>query len=151
MRCWLPLLLFVCLAPVELAGQAATPAPPKLNRQILVGTWQYVSGESGGKPAAAERLANQSVVITEKSLTLKGIAGDFVMDYDLDVTTSPAGLSCKITSSPFGQGSEVKGIIALAENGILKICYAHEGDAPREFTSEADDNHRMLKLKRKSP
>ena len=119
-----------------------------LQRTHLFGTWKFVSAESSGKSTAVKRLARRFVEITPDELILNIRAGKFVMSYTLDSKKVPTGLTCRITRSPYGAGTEVKGIIAL-KNGRLKICYAHEGKVPTEFSSNFEEADRLLVMQPK--
>ena len=124
----------------------------KLTSAQLVGTWTYTGGMKDGEELDADHFKGQTVVFTERELTLnsKTEQGDakFVLDYDLDASRAPVGIELEITDSPFGAGATSSGIIAL-KNGNLTICYAPMGGpSPKEFKAEAGSGHYMFKLKR---
>lgn len=125
-------------------AQAQDSKKDKLDPAKILGTWTYVSVEKDGEKKSKDDLAGQTVVIEKGKLTLKG-QQTFVMEYELNTETSPAGIKLKIVESPFGAGAMAKGIIAVHE-GELKMCYASEGDAPKAFEAKKD-GHRLMILK----
>ena len=124
---------------------AESPMLP-VTRANLYGTWDFVKGESGGAVTEPQRLHGRVAVFTPDQLVLRIRAGEFVMSYSLDEKQTPTGFQARITRSPYGVGTVVKGIIGQ-RGARLYLCYAHEGQVPTEFTSQADSAHRLLVMK----
>ena len=125
---------------------AAEPPMLPVTRANLYGTWDFVKGESGGAVTDPQRLDGRVAVFTPDQLVLRIRAGEFVMSYSLDEKQTPTGFQARITRSPYGVGTVVKGIIGQ-RGARLFLCYAHEGQVPTEFTSKADGAHRLLVMK----
>lgn len=122
-------------------GAAQDKKDGKLDPAKLVGKWKYVSGEKEGAKSAVEKFKDDEITITKDTITLKG-KEKFVFKYELDTGKTPAVIKLTMTESPFGGGATAKGIIEL-KGDDLKLCYAHEGDAPKEFkTKEGTKQHR---------
>ncbi len=138
------LTLCLCVFPLPLRAGDDKPASG-VDPAKLLGSWEFVSTEKGGEKKGEEELRGQSVTITEKTMTLKGPAGEFVMEYTLDNKGTPTVVKLAVTESPFGPGGEASGILEL-KGDQLRFCYATEGAAPKAF--DANGGNRLSVLKR---
>jgi uncharacterized protein (TIGR03067 family) len=113
----------------------------------MVGTWKYVSGEKNGEKVDADRLKDQTVIITKDKITLKG-EQTFVMKYTIDAKKKPAAIKMEMTESPFGAGATAEGIVEV-DGDNLKMCYAQQGGAaPTKFATKEGSNQHLFVLKR---
>lgn len=132
---------------VAWACAAAWAEDKKFDTEKLVGTWTYVSAESGGQKKDKDALKGQTVIFTKDKLTLKGEQGMFVLKYDVDAKKSPATINMEIVESPFGGGAKAAGIIELSGDD-LKMCYNPESDKPPTKFEAKEGMTRFLVLKR---
>jgi uncharacterized protein (TIGR03067 family) len=119
----------------------------KFDPARLAGTWTYVSGEKNGEKLDKEHFGDSKLTITDKTITLEGPPGKFVMEYTLDAKKTPIGISMKMTESPFGAGATAEGILELKDNDV-KMCYATSGDALKKFEAKEGSNYHLFVLKR---
>lgn len=120
--------------------------PQTLNAAMMIGDWEFLSGEVEGAKSEEQRLARFQVSITEDTLKLKTGDAEFQMGYRLDATKQPASLELTINKGPFGEGATAKGI-AQIKGDKLYICYhPRGGEAPAEFKAGAE--HSLFVLRR---
>ena len=121
------------------------PVEPKM----LIGKWTYTQAVKNGEKKDADQLEGQSVDITPKTWTLNSDGGKFVMDYEIDSKANPRKIKFTITEGPFGTGTSTGGVVKM-EGDHLVVCYsAQGGDAPKEFSAEADSGFHMFYLKKR--
>ena len=105
----------------------------------MVGTWKYVSGEKNGEKVDADRLKDQTVIITKDKITLKG-EQTFVMKYTIDAKKKPAAIKMEMTESPFEAKNPEKFARDLAAriNQLMKDPQLRErfGKAGRKCAEE---------------
>ena len=114
----------------------------------MVGSWKYVWAMKDGEKLDADHFGNQSVEITQDTLTLNS-ESKFVMKFKLDTKKSPTGIDLEITEAPFGTGSTAGGVVNL-KDGKLYVCYAPMGgDPPSKLDAPEGSGHYMFVLEKK--
>jgi uncharacterized protein (TIGR03067 family) len=120
------------------------------DKDKLQGTWQMVSAERMGGPLPGFK--EQKILIEGDMLTFK--QGDEVLfngKIALDPSKQPKTLDMALTEDAQGhhQGEVSQGIYEV-EGDTFKWCNASPGepDRPKEFSTNKEENHMLLVLKR---
>ena len=125
---------------------SAANAEEKFDSKQLIGKWEYLSGNRAGKILERDHFKKELVSVDEKSFTLTGAGGKFVMNYKIDASTSPAKVNFEITESPFGAGMKTAGVITV-KDGKMKLCYSSMGGAiPTELKVAEGSDQFMFTL-----
>ena len=111
------------------------------------GIWVMASGESDGKPVAADVVKKSRLVIQGTRHTVKVGDDTYVGTHALDPTKSPKTIDVKDTEGPF-KGKTVKGIYELTDDAF-RICIAPpDKDRPTEFTTKSGTGTLMHEWKK---
>ena len=141
-----PFALFLCLLIGSIAWAAdPNPEPDTDNdAKVLLGTWDLVKAEKGGKPLPDSDSKGLKVEITkdEMVIVMPGRDRKETAKYKLDMKSKPRGIDI----TPKGQdGKTVKGIYKI-EKGELTMCWSEQGmERPTKF----DDKSKALLVLRK--
>lgn len=144
------------------APAAAAPAPARLDRSQLVGTWKIIVfrddgkdrldrlGAGPGKRGGPERVAKLVITETEcrvlrgdgRRETTAGLANAAWTAITLDASTEPA--ACEITAFPNKEGRPVRYLgIVKREGAALTICWNESPGVkkrPTRFESDGEMN-----------
>jgi len=111
----------------------------------LQGTWKVEKAVRGGEEMPAERRDKMRLEFKgSKAIPHEGDRAEDAADITLDEKSKPKGIDIK---PPKGEEKLIKGIYEL-DGDTLKICFAMEGDRPKDFSSEAGSKTMCLILKR---
>ncbi len=142
------LLTGVLLAGAVLAARADDKAKPT-DQEKIQGKWTFVSGESDGKPVAADKIAKSVVVIGKDTILVRdgNNKTTWEVSYRIDPTKSPRTITMQLTEGEF-KGQKTEGIYQL-EGDSLKLCYALPGGTrPAGFTTKEGGKTNCFTLKR---
>jgi uncharacterized protein (TIGR03067 family) len=142
---WTTAALLIALAPLAAEADAEPKTTPAAELKALEGTWEVVTYEVKGKPAAGEsRVA--TIVISAGKIDLHE-TGEPDHPIKVDPTKSPKAIDVYIVGAMKAK-AHVKGIYELKE-GELKLCLplSMEADRPAKFSSQ--NYHRLYVMRRK--
>jgi uncharacterized protein (TIGR03067 family) len=130
--------VLLALAPTRVDDQA------KKDREMLQGEWTLVSGERNGEPIPED-------LVKSLKRTIKGDTFTVTRDdqplakgtFTLDPSKKPKAYDFKLE----GMDNTMHGIYEL-ESDTFKLCYATEGDRPKEFAAPASSGHTFAIWKR---
>ncbi len=126
---------------------ADKPDQKKDDKDAIVGTWGFVSGERDGEQAPDE-LKTMKLAFKEgdkATLTIKDDTKE--AKYKLDAAKKPREIALTVTEN--GKEETVRGIYEL-DGDNLKICFPADpaGETPKEFTGKKGSNQMLVVLKR---
>jgi uncharacterized protein (TIGR03067 family) len=129
------------------ASSSETPAKDdKSNKNKLQGTWEFVSGEVGGKKVEgdeADKFKKHQFVFKGDKLTAKE-----EYTYTIDSSKKPKEIDLKVDKGPERERGTWKGIYNL-KGDELTLCIAHPNqDRPTEFVTKENRMTMLLILKR---
>ena len=139
------------LVVVLLAGAPARPQEPEARGIAgkLLGTWNIVAGEVGGKKEPPERIKDTTVEFTRDRVvvTNKDATRTYRATYKLDLKHKPYAIVMKAEGGA-DKGKVAQGIFRL-ESDQLTMCYALPGSAaPTEFRTAPGDRRMLFFLRR---
>jgi RNA polymerase sigma factor (sigma-70 family) len=118
----------------------------KTDKDKLQGTWEFVSGQMGGKDAdgeEAEQMKKQKYVFKGDKLTAK-----VECTYTIDSSKKPKEFDLTVEDGPEQERGTWKGIYEL-KGDELTLCMALPNqDRPTEFVTKEGELTTLLKLKR---
>jgi uncharacterized protein (TIGR03067 family) len=118
----------------------------KADKDKLQGTWEFVSGQMGGKDAdgeEAEQMKKQKYVFKGDKLTAK-----VECTYTIDSSKKPKEFDLMVEDGPEQERGTWKGIYEL-KGDELTLCMALPNqDRPTEFVTKEGELTTLLKLKR---
>jgi uncharacterized protein (TIGR03067 family) len=118
----------------------------KNDKDKLEGTWEFVSGQFGGKEVEggeAEEMKKHKFVFKGDKLTVK-----VECPYTIDATKKPKEFDLKVEDGPEQERGTWKGIYEL-KGDVLTLCMALPHEArPTEFETKEGQLTMLLKLKR---
>jgi RNA polymerase sigma factor (sigma-70 family) len=142
----LTLVVFSGVLGFALGVVGALAQDAKADKEKLQGTWEFVSGQFGGKEAQgaeAEEMKKQKFVFKGDKVTSK-----VESEYTVDPTKKPKEIDVKIDEGPPQERGTWKGIYEL-RGDELTLCMALPNmDRPSEFVSKEGDLTLLVKLKR---
>jgi uncharacterized protein (TIGR03067 family) len=122
--------------------------PAGLDPVRLVGTWQVTEGVKAGEKSAADSLKG-SVVVTRERITVRGERSTFVFAYTVNARAEPVEIEMEILEPQAFKGTKAKGIVAVDDAGVLRLCYHPRGGArPTTFASTEDDRNFLFTMKK---
>jgi uncharacterized protein (TIGR03067 family) len=123
----------------------AAPVPDKKDdKDLIQGTWSFVSGERNGEPAPDQV---KSMKLTFKDDMVTPSTEKNPAKFKLDTTKKPKEITLTITEG--GQEKTIHGIYEL-DGDDLKICFPDkpDGPAPKEFSGKKDSGQMLMVFKR---
>lgn len=120
----------------------------KLEKAKLVGTYEIVGGEKGGKKIEADRLKDAAVQIAANAITTfdKDKKEVYAATYELDASRKPWRIAMIATITPVnGKGSKSDGLIEVDGNTVKLIYALPGGRAPTQFKTEEKQQMFVLK------
>ncbi len=126
---------------------ADKPDQKKDDKDAILGTWTFVSGERDGV-AAPDDVKTMKVSFKEgDKLTLTFKEENKEAKYKIDPTKKPKEISLTVTEN--GTEQTTHGIYEL-DGDSLKLCFTDDpkGEAPKEFTGKKDSKQVLMVLKR---
>jgi uncharacterized protein (TIGR03067 family) len=130
--------------------RARRPAPPKGDRELILGAWKVVRADANGKHQPRDVSTEQRWTITRERITIDhgdGEKGE--VEYKLDPAVRPRAVDLTFNGAPW-RGTTFHGIYELKGNQ-LKVCYTRAvGRRPTTFSvnGEADRGSVLLVLQR---
>jgi uncharacterized protein (TIGR03067 family) len=116
----------------------------KKDQGRMQGTWKVESATKGGKQAPPERTKAMTLVIEGDKITVKENSHEEPATFTLKPDQKPPAIDIKPSR---GGEKAVRGIYQL-DGDTLKMCWAREGDRPKEFASKEGSDSILLVLKR---
>ncbi|MCS7022279.1 MAG: TIGR03067 domain-containing protein [Gemmataceae bacterium] len=118
--------------------------PPSSDAEALLGIWEVVALEAGGRPESDKNYRWTTFVFTRDKLTLReGFNPPVEFAYTLDPTTLPKTIDLTV------RGHTARGIYKL-EGDELVLCISMGGPRPTAFTSRGRNDTEMFTLRRSS-
>jgi RNA polymerase sigma factor (sigma-70 family) len=130
------------------AGKGDKAAPPKDDREAILGTWRVVDAELDGRDAGEGPFEDQTRwIITREKIVLKGLRGGGTWTYKLDPSRTPRELDLR--SSP--KGPLMPSIYQLSGDR-LKVCLpGTDGVRPKALSSRPSRPGLILYTLRREP
>jgi uncharacterized protein (TIGR03067 family) len=116
----------------------------KKDQERLQGTWKVESATKGGKQAPAERLKGMRLVVQGDKMTVSEGTMHEEATFTLAADQRPAAIDVKPSRA---SRRTILGIYRL-EGDTLTVCWARDGERPREFASPQGSDDILLVLKR---
>jgi RNA polymerase sigma factor (sigma-70 family) len=128
------------------ASQAQDGAAGKSDRDLLQGKWEITVAQMFGKDAEGEeggRIRMQKLVVEGDKMTMRH-GGTF----KLDPAKKPKEIDFDLQEGPEQEQGLWRGIYELRGDELTMVMALPNGERPREFKTEANVPHMLLKLKR---
>lgn len=118
--------------------------------KAMEGTWEFVSGEVGGRKLPDEVLKTMTLVLKDGKYTTRSPGPDDTGTVTIDAGKEPKAMDVKGVEGP-NKGKTFPSIYAL-DGDSLKICYDLSGKArPTEFKSAPGSKLFLAVYKRSKP
>jgi uncharacterized protein (TIGR03067 family) len=138
--------ILTAVAVVLALTAAVALAQKKEDKDAILGTWNFASGENNGEPANDE-IKTMKMTFTGDGVTL--VVKDVPREgkYKLDPSKKPKEVT--MTTTEGEKTTEHRGIYEL-EGDTLKMCFptGANTDLPKEFSGKKDTKQMLLVLKR---
>jgi uncharacterized protein (TIGR03067 family) len=128
------------------AVYSAEPKDDKSDKDKLQGTWEFVSGQIGGKEPdgdEADRIKKHTFVFKGDKLTAKEES-----TYTIDPGKTPKQIDLNVDVGPEAERGTWKGIYELKGDELTMCMALPNQDRPTEFTSKEGTMTFLMKLKR---
>jgi uncharacterized protein (TIGR03067 family) len=141
-------LLLAAVVAVAFSTAARAEEPGKDDAKAMEGTWEFVSGEVGGRKLPDEVLKTMSLVLEGGKYTTKSPGPDDKGTVKIDPARNPREMDVAGVEGP-NKGKNFPAIYAL-DGDSLKICYDLSGrKRPTEFKSAPGTKQFLAVYKRK--
>ena len=118
---------------------------------MLVGSYEIVSGEKGGKKTTEDRLKDVHVQIAANAITTfdKDKKMVYAATYKLNTSKKPWRITMTATLTPVdGKGTKAEGLIQMDGDRVQLIYALPGGTAPTDFQTR--EKQQMFVLKKSS-
>ncbi|AMV29486.1 hypothetical protein VT84_34145 [Gemmata sp. SH-PL17] len=141
------------LAAIVLSALVAAPVPPappvdplKAAQQGFQGPWKVVAHIEEGEPWDKEQAESAKLTVKDNVMSISTDGKNLAFAFTLDPKSEPCGIDLvyQLENEP---GKTVKGIYKL-EKDKLTICFATDGERPKEFHSAVNSRTGVLILER---
>jgi uncharacterized protein (TIGR03067 family) len=130
--------------------QAQADEPKKADSATLLGDYEIVGGERGGKELTADRLKEVKVRIAANAITTydRDKKEVYAASYALDSEQRPWHITMTATLTPAddGKGAKAEGLIEMKGDTVRLIYALPGGKAPTQF--KTGEKQQMFVLKR---
>jgi uncharacterized protein (TIGR03067 family) len=139
----------LALAALGLFAFQARADEPKADSATLLGDYEIVSGERGGKELTADRLKEVKVRIAANAITTydRDKKEVYAASYALDSEQRPWHITMTTTLTPGDdKGTKAEGLIEMKGDTVRLIYALPGGKPPTQF--KTSENQQMFVLKR---